>query len=87
MFLAKSNEFNRIEKHVNAPLFKRVFDFAPCGGKSEIKITAVGLYRLFLNGKELNAGKFSPYLSNPDEVVFYDTYDVTDELKEKDNVL
>lgn len=87
MFLAKSNEFNRIEKHVNAPLFKRVFDFAPCGGKSEIKITAVGLYRLFLNGKELNAGKFSPYLSNPDEVVFYDTYDVTDRLKEKDNVL
>jgi len=86
MFIAKSKEFNTIQNHVNAPIFKRVFDFAS-NGKFEIKIAVVGLYRLFLNGNELNVGKFSPYLSNPDEVVFYDVYDVTGKLKEKDNVL
>lgn len=86
MFIAKGKEYNTIQKHINAPLFKRVFDF-DFNGKSEIKIAAVGLYRLFLNGEELNTGKFSPYLSNPDEVVFYDVYDVTGNLKEKNNVL
>ena len=29
-----------------------------------------------LNGKELNKSWFAPYLSNPDEIVFYDEYDV-----------
>ena len=69
MFIAKSKELNTIQKHENAPLFKRVFDY-DFNGKCEIKIAVVGLYRLFLNGKELNTGKFSPYLSNSDEVVF-----------------
>lgn len=86
MFIAKSKEFNTVKNHVNAPIFKRVFDFTS-NGKCEIKIAVVELYRLFLNGNELNVGKFSPYLSNPDEVVFYDVYDVTGKLKEKDNVL
>lgn len=86
MFIAKGKEFNTIQSHVNAPLFKCVFDY-DFNGKCEIKIAVVGLYRLFLNGKELNNGKFSPYLSNPDEVVFYDVYDVTGKLKEKGNVL
>lgn len=86
MYITKSKEFNTKQKHINAPLFKCVFDF-DFNGKCEIKIAVVGLYRLFLNGNELNNGKFSPYLSNPDEVVFYDVYDVTGKLKEKDNVL
>ncbi len=86
MFIAKGKEYNTIQKHINAPLFKRVFDF-DFNGKSEIKIAVVGLYRLFLNGEELNTGKFSPYLSNPDEVVFYDVYDVTGKLKANNNVL
>ncbi len=86
MFIAKGKEFNTIQSHVNAPLFKCVFDY-DFNGKCEIKIAVGGLYRLFLNGKELNNGKFSPYLSNPDEVVFYDVYDITGKLKEKGNVL
>lgn len=86
MFIAKGKEFNTIQSHVNAPLFKCVFDY-DFSEKCEIKIAVVGLYRLFLNGKELNNGKFSPYLSNPDEVVFYDVYDITGKLKEKGNVL
>lgn len=86
MFIARGKEFNTIQSHVNAPLFKCVFDY-DFNGKCEIKIAVVGLYRLFLNGKELNNGKFSPYLSNPDEVVFYDVYDMTGKLKEKGNVL
>ena len=69
MYIAKGKEYNTIERHVNAPLFKRIFD-CKTNEKSTIKITVVGLYRLFLNGKELNKSLFAPYLSNPDEIVF-----------------
>lgn len=86
MYIAKGKEYNTIERHVNAPLFKRIFD-CKTNEISTIKITAVGLYRLFLNGKELNKSWFAPYLSNPDEIVFYDEYDVIGQLKPKNNVL
>ena len=86
MYIAKRKEYNTIERHVNAPLFKRIFD-CKTNEISTIKITAVGLYRLFLNGKELNKSWFAPYLSNPDEIVFYDEYDVIGQLKPKNNVL
>ena len=52
-----------------------------------LTITAVGLYRLFLNGKELNKSYFAPYMSNPDQLVVRDKYDVGGMLKRKDNVL
>ena len=86
MFIAKGIEYNTVCKHINAPLFKRVFD-CETSGKSTIKIAVAGLYRMFLNGTELNRSLFAPYLSNPNEVVFYDEYDVSGKLKARDNVL
>lgn len=81
-FIAHSTEYNTIERHVNAPLFKRVFD---CFNSKNAKLTivAVGLYRLFLNGEELNKSFFAPYMSNPDQVVVYDVYDIENKLKKK----
>ena len=85
-FISFGTKYNTIENHVNAPLFKRVFD---CGNATNatLTITAVGLYRLFLNGKELNKSYFAPYMSNPDQLVVRDKYDVGGMLKRKDNVL
>ena len=85
-FISFGTKFNTIEKHVNAPLFKRVFD---CDNASNatLSITVVGLYKLFLNGKQLNKSYFAPYMSNPDQVVVCDKYDVADILKSTDNVL
>ena len=85
-FIAHSTEYNTIERHVNAPLFKRVFD---CFNSKNAKLTivAVGLYRLFLNGEELNKSFFAPYMSNPDQVVVYDVYDIENKLKKENNVL
>lgn len=85
-YISHGTKFNTIENHVNAPLFKRVFD---CENTTNAKltITVVGLYRLWLNGKELNKSMFAPYLSNPDQAVFSDTYDLQGMLKPTNNVL
>lgn len=85
-FISFETKYNTIENHVNAPLFKRVFD-CDNATNATLTITAVGLYRLFLNGKELNKSYFAPYMSNPDQLVVRDKYDVGGMLKRKDNVL
>lgn len=85
-YISASNEFNTIDKHVNAPYIKKVFDLNK-GKNAEIEISAVGFYRLWINGKEITKGFFAPYISNPDQVIYYDVYDVKELLKEKDNVI
>lgn len=85
-YISHGTKFNTIENHVNAPLFKRMFDFDG-GTNATLTITAVGLYRLFLNGAELNKSLFAPTLSNPDQVVFADTYDLSGKLNKTNNVL
>ena len=85
-YISASKEFNTIEKHVNAPYIKKVFD-CKLGDKAEIEISAVGFYRLWLNGKEITKGFFAPYISNPDQVIYYDLYNIKELLKEKDNVI
>lgn len=84
-FYAASKDYCTIEKHVCAPLFKRVFDYP--GAQGTLRIAATGFYRLFLNGEELTKGFLAPYISNPDQVVYYDEYDVSSLLRTKDNVL
>ena len=85
-FIARGRVYNTIDKHINAPLFKRVFD---CETSKNAKLTIIttGLYRLFLNGKELNKSYFAPYMSNPDEVVVYDVYNIEKDLKKENNIL
>lgn len=83
-FISHGTKYNSIAQHVNAPLFKRVFDSNT--SSATLKITVVGLYKLYLNGKLLNRSFFAPYMSNPDQNVFTDTYNLNN-LKSHDNVL
>ena len=82
-YIAATTEFNRLENHICAPLFKREFDYD--GRNARLEISAVGLYRLWVNGKEITKGWLAPYFSNPNQVVYYDEYDVSALLKAKDN--
>ena len=84
VFIAGSREYCTIQHHVNAPLFRKVFDWPYEGARLEI--SAVGFYRVFLNGKEITKGFFAPYISNPDHYVYYDEYELKG-LKKKGNVL
>lgn len=85
IYIAAGEEFCTKEKHIPAPLFKKIFnwDKKDC----RLVISAAGIYRLFLNGEELTKGFFAPYISNPDHIAYYDEYDIGAKLKEKDNVL
>ena len=85
VFIAGNRDYCTLQRHVNAPFFRKVFDW-PYKNSARLEISAVGFYRVFLNGRELTKGYFAPYISNPDHYVYYDEYELNG-LHEKDNVL
>ncbi len=74
-FIKATNEFNTREKFVAAPLFRKVFT-NKTAADAQIKIAACGFYKLFINGEEITKGALAPYISNPDDIVYCDSYNV-----------
>jgi len=50
-------------------------------------VTGLGFYELYLNGENITKGALAPYVSNLDEVVVYDEYDLCPYLKEGKNCI
>ncbi len=82
-YVSASEKYCTREVHVSAPLLRRAFEWKTPFQRAKIEISAVGFYRLFFNGRELTKGFFAPYISNPDDLVYYDEYDVTALLSEE----
>lgn len=83
-FIKATNEFNTPEKFVAAPYFRKVFTVDETA-EAQIKIAACGFYKLFINGEDITKGALAPYISNPDDMVYYDIYTVN--LNEGKNVI
>jgi alpha-L-rhamnosidase len=85
-FIAATKEYTTQDKHVNAPYFRRVFTFKK-GKEAKIRICGLGFYELYINGENVTKGRLAPYISNPDEALYYDDYDVTENLVDGENVI
>ena len=85
-FIAAGNEYANIEHFVAAPFFRKKFTAAKTA-KAEIIIGAAGFYKLFVNGKDITKGELAPYISNPEDIVYYDRYDVSYYINEGENVV
>ena len=89
-----SNEFRSFGRKtctlndwVAAPYMRRDFTLDTLPEKAELTICALGFYELYVNGKNITKGHLSPYIVNSDQVLPYDTYDVTELLVKGENVL
>ena len=80
-FICAGEEYSTIENRVPAPLFKK--ELCLCGDvkHAEITVCGLGFYELFLNGKNITKGRLCPYITNSEQVMFYDNYDITALLK------
>ena len=85
-FIAATTEFTTKEKHIPAPYFRKVFHFTK-GKKAEIRICGLGFYELYINGVNITKGRLAPYITNPDEALYYDEYNVTEYLSDGENVI
>ena len=83
-FIKATEEYNSFEKNVPAYYFRRAY-FSPKERKVTLRIAACGFYELYFNREKITRGFLSPYISNPDDIVYYDEYEVT--LREGENKL
>lgn len=75
-FYKAFDELNTYEKHVNAPYIRKVFSLQNVVS-AEVSVGSTGFYELYVNGGQITKGLLAPYIANPDDVVYYDRYDVT----------
>lgn len=86
-FVCAKKEYSTFYKHERAPLFRKSFMLSEEPESAEILITGLGFYQLFVNGKDVTKGFLAPYISNPEEIVYYDSYDLAPYLCEGENVI
>ncbi len=87
-FISSSNDYSTFEKPIPAPFLRRTFEISEteiC--EAEITICGLGFYELFINGKRITKGLLSPYISNPDDFLYYDNYDLKSILHTGKNVI
>lgn len=84
LFIKATEEFNTFENNVPAYYFRRAI-YSDTTRAVNIRIAVCGLYELYLNGARITKGFLSPYISNTNDYIYYDEYDVT--LDEGENVI
>jgi len=86
-FIAATAEYSTRTEHVPAPYFRKSFVLEALPQKAEMLICGLGFYELFINGKRITKEYLAPYISNPDDIIYYDLYDLKDELVIGENVI
>lgn len=86
-FVSATTEYSTFEHAVASPYLRRSFTLAKKPEKAEIKVCGLGFYRFFVNGKDITRGHLSPYISNPDHICYYDTYNIEEYLTDGENVI
>ena len=86
IFVSAGKDFATYTKAVPAPFFRKSF-VRNGKGKAVLTIGATGFYDLYLNGKKITDGYLMPYISNSNQIIFYNEYDLTHMLIPGENVI
>lgn len=86
-FIKATNAVCDYDSHVPAPLFRKVFQITKPATNAELIICGLGFYELYVNGHHVTKGALAPYISNPDDILYYDWYEITEYLRLGENVI
>lgn len=86
-FVAAAREVSSYERPIPAPYMRRSFIVNGDVKSAVLTITGLGFYELFLNGARITRGYLAPYISNPDDVIYYDKYDIASRLRPGRNTI
>lgn len=86
-FYSSTLERNTVNNHIAAPYIRKSFSIESLLDDYHLNIAVIGIYQLYINGKNINKGHLLPYRSNPNHFVFIDTYDIKPYLKVGKNVI
>ena len=86
-FICATKERNTFIKSVNAPYIRKNFELSNLPTELFITVSALGFYEIYINGKHITKGKLAPYISNPNDIYYYDKYDILPFVKKGKNTL
>ena len=86
-FICAAHDYADFGHFVPAPYLRRSFHLTEAPQSAQLLITGLGFYRLFINGREITKCILAPYISNPDDLVYYDLYDAAPYLQPGENVI
>lgn len=86
-FIAATNAIGGFGNHVPAPYFRRTFEVHENLTNAQLIIGTPNFYELYVSGCNITKGPLAPCISNPDQLIYYDTYDVREQLTAGRNVL
>lgn len=75
-YIRATTAYNTFENHVPAYCFRREVTVST-ETAATLRVAVCGIYELYLNGRRLTRGLLSPYLSNPEDLVYSDEYQIT----------
>ena len=86
-FIGANTELCDYDNHVPAPYLRKSFDMDFTPEKAEIVLTGIGFYELYINGTRVSKGEMAPYITNADDICFYDRFELLPYLKKGKNCI
>ena len=90
-FIRAGKETCSLDHFVPAPYFRKTFAIKSLkqlnsAAEASVVLCGLGFYELYINGKNITKGLLAPYISNPDDLIYYDAYDILPYLKKGGSV-
>ncbi len=86
-FISAGIEFCDYDNFVPAPMFRKKFTINSLNGRYFFDICGLGFYELYINGRHITCSALTPFISNPNDILYYDNYDITEYLNVGENVI
>lgn len=86
-FIKATDKYCSLKENVPAPIFRRAFTLDTEPNEAGLTIAVSGFYELYVNGENITSGFLAPYISNPDHVVYADSYDLAPYLHKGKNAV
>ena len=80
-FICAGEEYSTFEKRIPAPIFRKDVQLSGDIKKAEITVCGLGFYKFYLNGANITNGRLAPYITNSEQILYYDNYDITELIK------
>ena len=76
-----------MRSRLSARYFRKAFSLDSKIRKATVYVSGLGLYKLYINGKKVGREVMAPTLSGYSRRVYYNTYDVTDFLRQGEDAI
>ncbi len=77
----------KLLKRTVVPYFRKTFQTKKAVDNAFVFVSGLGQYELYVNGKKIGNDFLAPAWSDYEKTIFYNTYDVTNEIRTGDNTI